>query len=521
MKKIGIFMCSLALGMAFTSCDPEQGAQGGVDFDNLTEDGFYAVGEACPIKSVDAENAVLAQMSQGINEVLMDQEKKSWEESKRDGMWEKYIYLEANKDFELILKEGSEATIYGANLEKQELTTDGKALQGYKGSLVIGQKMKVAEAGLYHIVLDLNKDGKLDLTGGAQIIVAPVTWGVSGAMNGWDMTTAEPEVKSATEIVWTWTDQEISAGGKFKFKDEKGWKINLDDANQVKAHTNLGVDLQNGGADIVVEESGIYSITLTYTLSKGVIANSYKYELTKTGAVATKDYSACVLELVGDAVLDQEGATPDATWSWGNVYSMGTPTKDGDIYTWKVTDVQLGVAGGFKVRTEANKAQGNIPAFDLGVDGNNATVKENGYYNVTVIIDAANETKTLTYELTKTVDVAARDYSACVLELVGSAVAEQEGATADTAWSWGNVYTMGTPSVDGTVYTWEVSGVKLLATGEFKVRTENAQAQGDISSFDLGMNGGNAKVEADGLYVVKVTIDAATEAKTLEVTPVE
>ena len=148
-------------------------------------------------------------------------------------------------------------------------------------------------------------------------------------------------------------------------------------------------------------------------------------------------------------------------------------------------------------------------------------MKENGYYNVTVIIDAANETKTLTYELTKTVDVAARDYSACVLELVGSAVAEQEGATADTAWSWGNVYTMGTPSVDGTVYTWEVSGVKLLATGEFKVRTENAQAQGDISSFDLGMNGGNAKVEADGLYVVKVTIDAATEAKTLEVTPVE
>ena len=140
MKKIGIFMCSLALGMAFTSCDPEQGTQGGVDFDNLTEDGFYAVGEACPIKSVDAENAVLAQMSQGINEVLMDQEKKSWEESKRDGMWEKYIYLEANKDFELILKEGSEATIYGANLEKQELTTDGKALQGYKGSLVIGQR---------------------------------------------------------------------------------------------------------------------------------------------------------------------------------------------------------------------------------------------------------------------------------------------------------------------------------------------------------------------------------------------
>lgn len=517
MKKIGLFVCSLALGMAFTSCDPEQGTQGGTDFDNLVEDGFYAVGEACPIKSVDAENAVLAQMAQGINEV---------DGTERTGMWEKYIYLEANKDFELILKEGSKTTIYGANIEKQDLATDDveNPVQGYKGGLIIGQKMQVAETGLYHIVLDLNKDGKLDLTGGAQIIVAPVTWGVSGAMNGWKMTTAEPDVKSATEIVWTWTDQEISAGGKFKFKDKHGWKINLDESNQVKAHTNLGTDRKNGGADILVAEGGIYTITLTYNLAKGEIANSYKYELTKTADVAAKDYSACVLELVGTAILDQEGAEKDASsWGWGNVYSLGTPTVDGTVYTWKASDVLLGMGGEFKVRTLSAENQGDIMAFNFGLNGgsDNAPVAQNGYYDVTVTIDAANEAKTLTYEFTKTADVAAKDYSACVLELVGSAVAEQEGATADTAWSWGNVYTMGTPSVDGTVYTWEVSSVQLLATGEFKVRTENAQAQGEIPSFDLGMNGGNAKVEADGLYVVKVTIDAATEAKTLEVTPVE
>ena len=144
MKKIGIFMCSLALGMAFTSCDPEQGTQGGVDFDNIVEDGFYAVGEACPIKTVDAENAVLAQMSQGVNEVLMDQDKLSWEESKRDGMWEKFIYLEGGKDFELILKEGENQTIYGANLAKTMINTDKGEQEHYKGSLVIGQKMQVA-----------------------------------------------------------------------------------------------------------------------------------------------------------------------------------------------------------------------------------------------------------------------------------------------------------------------------------------------------------------------------------------
>jgi hypothetical protein len=123
-------------------------------------------------------------------------------------------------------------------------------------------------------------DGALDLTGKEQIIVAPVTWGVSGAMNGWGMTEGTMEFKSAKEIVWTWKDCDMAAGGKFKFKDVKSaWKIVLDDAGAVKAHTNLGVDCQNGGADIAVEKGGLYDITLTYNLAKGVIANSYKYEV--------------------------------------------------------------------------------------------------------------------------------------------------------------------------------------------------------------------------------------------------
>lgn len=395
MKKFGIFAAALFAAVAFTSCEPEPGPT--PDIDNLVEDGFYAVGEACPIKTVNDANAVLAQMSQGINEVDMDQNGKTWDESKRDGMYEKYIYLEANKEFELILKEGEQTTIYGANLEKQELTTDGTALQGYKGSLVIGQKMQVAEAGLYHIVLDLNKDGKLDLTGGAQIIVAPVTWGVSGGMNGWGMTVVEPEVKSATEIVWVWENQELSAGDKFKFKDQNGWKIVLDDAGAVKAHTNLGTDCQNGGADIVIENSAIYKITLTYTLAKGVIANSYKYTIEKTADVTAKDYSACVLELVGDAIAEQEGAQKDASsWNWGNVYSMGTPSVSGKVYTWNAVGVKLLAAGGFKARTEGAQAQGDIAAFDLGIDGGNATVAEDGLYVVTVTIDAATDAKTMT-----------------------------------------------------------------------------------------------------------------------------
>ena len=80
MKKFGIFMCSLALvGMMFTSCNQTgQGGGGDIDIDNIVEDGFYAVGEACPIKDVNASNAVLAQMAQGINEELMKTGGATW-----------------------------------------------------------------------------------------------------------------------------------------------------------------------------------------------------------------------------------------------------------------------------------------------------------------------------------------------------------------------------------------------------------------------------------------------------------
>jgi hypothetical protein len=384
MKKFGIFMCSLALaGMMFTSCEGKQNGGGNIDINNLVEDGFYAVGDACPIKSVNDKDAVLAQMSQGINEVLMDQKKLPWEESKRAGMWEKYIYLEADKDFELILKEGANATIYGADLTKQELVTDGSPLEGYKGSLIIGKKMKVQETGLYHIVLDLNMDGALDLTGKEQIIVAPVTWGVSGAMNGWGMTEGTMEFKSAKEIVWTWKDCDMAAGGKFKFKDVKSaWKIVLDDAGAVKAHTNLGVDCQNGGADIAVEKGGLYDITLTYNLAKGVIANSYKYEvvLTKESTLPT------TMNMIGEEF---------GNWLWDNAGVVElTPVHSKPGMFWCTRLISAGKPFKFCAKKEWNGDFYNLGAEDTGftVTDNNCTVAETGVYTIVIDIKGAKIT---------------------------------------------------------------------------------------------------------------------------------
>ena len=379
MKKFGIFAAALFAAVAFTSCEPKPGPT--PDIDNLVEDGFYAVGEACPIKDVNASNAVLAQMAQGINEVLMDQQKLPWEQAKRDGMWEKFIYLEGGKDFELILKEGENSTIYGANLALDTINTDKGEQEHLKGSLVIGQKMKVEKSGLYHIVLDLNKDGALDLTGKEQIIVVPVDWAVTVSNN--DVQATNVEVKSATEIVWKWDAVVIKPSDWFKFKDfGTGWKIQLDDAGAVKAHTNMGTDengkLINGTGNLpAVEKYGKYAITLTYNLAKGQVGNSYAYTI------------VLVEELVPEypETMYMIGAE-FGSWDWASdgIVSM-TPVHSHDGMFWCTR--QITAAQGFKFCSvrEWNGDFATLGNSEVTVEGGNLVVAETGLY--TVVVDLA------------------------------------------------------------------------------------------------------------------------------------
>ncbi len=275
MKKFNLMMCAIAmLGVAFTSCNNQQNNGKDNDFDNIVENGFYVVGAATGYADLSASGVSVCQFANGFNEANANAE--------RVGMYEKYIVLEGGKEFTFIQKAGDKNVAYTAAIEKTQLVADGANPEGYFGKISEGTAaMKVEETGLYHIVLDLNQDGLLDATGGAQVVIAPVSWGVSGDLNGWGMTVGE---KDANAYKWTWKGVEITANSTFKFKDEHGWKIFLDgETQQVSANTNLGKDMIPGGDNIPVENGGIYDITLTWTMAKGAIANGYKYEMTKTG----------------------------------------------------------------------------------------------------------------------------------------------------------------------------------------------------------------------------------------------
>lgn len=327
MKKLSSFLCGLAVvGMMFTSCD-DNGKQPPVV--TIVEDGFYVVGEASAIASLEAEGAEVAIMANGTNENASN--------AAREGMYEKYIALEGGKPFQLVLKEGATETVYGAELADVKLEGNEQPnITVQRGKMVENTTMQVKESGLYHIVLDLNLDGSLE---DKLILVAPVEWGVRGGMNGWGFTAGTRSEFNKTTMTYTWTDQELSAGGKFKFAYGGGWKIELNaladatDANDeryIKANTNLGENALPGGADIAVEGAGTYTITLTYNLAQGAIANSYKYEIKMTAASALPSE----MYMIGDAI---------GGWDWAGDYIVSmTPVHSAEGAFWTIKPLEAG-----------------------------------------------------------------------------------------------------------------------------------------------------------------------------------
>ncbi len=252
------------------------------DDDIVAADAVYILGEATVYQSLTDNGVEAAAMAVGINEV---------DGTYRNGMYEKYMLLEGGKEFQIVIKEGVTETAYGADLVNVELdgSDDQPAITVQKGVMTRNATLTVPEDGLYHIVLDLNTNGDLS---DQPIVIAPVTWGVRGGMNSWGFTDGTATAFNKTTMTFTWTEQSLAANGEFKFAYGGGWKIQLDDEGMVKASTNLGVDMMPNGYNLSVTDAGKYTITLTYTLAAGTIADNYSYttELTEANTTPTTMY---------------------------------------------------------------------------------------------------------------------------------------------------------------------------------------------------------------------------------------
>lgn len=338
LKSFGLLAGALALILGtFSSCEKEETV--------IVEDGFYITGEATGATALSVDY----RMATGNNEA--DGNKA------RAGLYEKYVALEANKDFTLLLKEGAVETKYSADLS--EVVLDGEneqpSLTLLKGTLVTGTAatpMKVTKSGLYHVVLDQNTEGDL---ANAVILVVPVEWGVRGVNGDWSWKKLKATAFNRTTITFDTTFATTSTG-IFKFAYGGGWKIQLDDAGSVKVNTNLGLDMVQGAGDIPMPKGTNINLKLIWTLAGGEISKSYKMEM--TGNIIIEDPTQFVVGFSGNAFgtntnppgewADPSNATL-AVYDAANSSVTNQQTKAGK-YVYNITNLKMEASKEFKIR---------------------------------------------------------------------------------------------------------------------------------------------------------------------------
>ncbi|MBO7300428.1 MAG: SusF/SusE family outer membrane protein [Tidjanibacter sp.] len=399
MKKLLYFAGAMALMAGMVACGPEEGPTG-PNLDEAVEVGFYVIGDAVGVTDIVGE----AMMGAGYNEngperdengaVIDATTNKRGTNQLRSGMYEKYVWLEAGKDFEIVYFDGEQRTRYGAVLDREiskEQTGDGfpeDPQWGKIGELDTTESapaLQVPETGFYHIVLDdaSNQEDKADF---ALIMVLKAKMSTRGDNNGWGNTYGVEARAEDGTITWTWAEQTFSkAGAKFKFAYNHGWKIALDLSGNIKCNTNLGWTsaddhkLLQGGADIVVDNKGIYTITLTYKMGKGAHGNSFTYNIEQTGTIETNVPDN--LYIIGNEF---------GNWDWTSegVVEM-TRVNGGNAY-WAVR--YMTTATQFKFNSVLDWDGGQF--CDLGVNkegfitvSDNNQVEEDGLYLILVDYD--------------------------------------------------------------------------------------------------------------------------------------
>lgn len=413
MKKNNLFKLThiawvmlMSFALISTSCTKDDDDDGeGTDPGEIVLDGTYLTGEATGLDGIDSKLTMMVGHEEG----------EGFASTEREGMWELFAYLTANKDFSMVTVDGATQTNYGS----KDGTVATKVLDGINsqihatidtGMIVTdGAGMQVKEDGLYHIVVDLTSE---------TYYVMPVnTFGIIGdaTLNGWSGEIEMTEESLTAEAgKWTLSDIELRQGS-FKFRYDNGWKVI---ASDYVLFSNIGTDggsswkMGGDGWSIAIEDQGIYDVTFDWSLADG-----FTYTTDKKGDIAVTDWSGVILDAVGDAISEEnaEAVTDPSSWTWGNKLiadNGGEPSLDGTIYTWTWTNVALIENVGFKLRTENGEApaNGNGASFDVGyaavdalassenivdLDGNISTSVA-GNYDITVTIDADNgDTKTV------------------------------------------------------------------------------------------------------------------------------
>ncbi|WP_159583300.1 hypothetical protein [Marinoscillum sp. 108] len=492
-------------------------------------DGLYVYGTS----TVAAEPGGAASK---INLAILDPGQGAQVES-MDGVFGKFIHIGANSTISFAYVSGGEGVVYGADGggSLDSANTVGGVINDkvIHGTLVQdADPINVTNAGLYYVFVNINTESFTLMEVKANMIgdATELQWSAGTAL----------ALKSSDndKTVFEGTGLALTGATGYRYRFNDGWHVYSDET--IVTLSSLGVpsygDAWDSGINdlgfyldnIPHKETGIFTVTLTYTASTG----EWEEVKTKTGDLEN-DYSSLEIGWFGNAYLI-DGAEPSE--QWGTVHLVKTPTKDLKLYNWTWT-IELIEDRSFVLRDPdgtvwithggAAKVGGAFDDGDIikeeGQD--NYFVVTPGIYEVTFTINSEDDGRTLTMERTTQFP----DYSDKEYGIFGNAY-YVEGTTEG---AWEAIHHIKTPEKDGNKYNWTWT-LELIEGRSFVFR-ENAE-NGEWVTYGGAAKIGEAfeseliikedgqdnyYVATGGNYDITFTINAEDEGRILNIVPAQ
>lgn len=408
MKKLFFTQLLLLVGalVLITSCNDDEG-DGPVTPAPLVPnmEGFYVYGT-----NTIAEDALDpdARMSRAVLDPSQGAQVENME-----GVYGKFMYIGANSTIQFTEVEDEEGTVYGAagggTIEQgAEVGNVGVEDEVIHGTLEVdGPAIQINEEGLYYVFVNTIDD---------EFVIMRVEPNMIGdATPGqWEEGTPLPQQSvSASGAVFEATNVPLTGESGYRYRLNEGWHTYA--SPNIVTLSSLGVEDYGTAWDTGVndigfyldniphQESGMFTVRLEYDAESG----EWTETKTRTGSLQV-DHSETAIGLFGNAYYLESGEQAE----WNEPYGVQTPTSDGNVYTWTWENVELIEEGEFVILengewgglsflyNDATAREG--AAFESGAitnlaenENENFHVATGGEYDITLMIDVENDTRTL------------------------------------------------------------------------------------------------------------------------------
>ncbi len=272
----------------------------------------------------------------------------------------------------------------------------------FRGEYISGLKpFAVSEEGLYYIAVDISSHW---------IVCSPIKkFNILGSAipGGW-----EPAVLNELTPVFSADKQSAVFAndmleirhGFFKIRMTDGWKITVDSITSndcwnkgSKVNVNYGGSVDKlvlGGANIISNYDGVYSVKLTWTA--GSVPS---ISLNKLMDIPRVDYSYHKIGIVGDAYDEPSGIRSSWKANWGAPTNTNTPAKENLTYTWTFSDVKLYNGGHFKLRQGSDWTGLSIDFSDIASWSGNAVADFRNMDGEFVVVNGGSESYNIVFKI--------------------------------------------------------------------------------------------------------------------------